>query len=221
MIGIPGWLRLCGVAIPLAAAIYGAAPVWAADIIADWPTVKLPPPPALKPVTLDGKATALLILDLQAPSCTMEQRPRCVESLPKIKALMDRARAAGALVAYTLPGGKIIDPSLAPHEGEVVVQKQGGPDKFLGTDLEQRLKDRGIKTVIITGTSAQGVGIGTGSAAAQRGYTVIYPVDGVSSESAFRELYAAWHMAGGGPPVTTKWVTVTRSDMITFENAKP
>jgi hypothetical protein len=27
-------------------------------------------------------------------------------------------------------------------------------------------------------------------------------------------------MAGGGPPVTTKWVTVTRSDMITFENAK-
>lgn len=30
---------------------------------------------------------------------------------------------------------------------------------------------------------------------------------------------AAWHMAGGGPPVTTKWVTVTRSDMIKFENA--
>jgi hypothetical protein len=37
------------------------------------------------------------------------------------------------------------------------------------------------------------------------------------SESAFREAYAAWHMAGGGPPVTTKWVTVTRSDMITLE----
>jgi hypothetical protein len=45
---------------------------------------------------------------------------------------------------------------------------------------------------------------------------VIYPVDGVASESAFQELYAAWHMAGGGPPVTTKWVTVTRSDMIKF-----
>ena len=48
---------------------------------------------------------------------------------------------------------------------------------------------------------------------------VIYPVDCLPSESAFREAYAAWHMAGGGPPVTTKWVTVTRSDMITFENA--
>jgi nicotinamidase-related amidase len=221
MIGLPGWLRICAVAAPLAAAIYGVGLARAADIIAEWPTVTVPPPPALKPVTLDGKTTALFILDVQAPACTMAERPRCVASIPKIKALMDRARAAGALVAYTLPGGKIADPGLAPHDGEVVVQKQGGPDKFLGTDLEQRLKDRGIKSVIITGTSAQGVGIGTGSAAAQRGYTVIYPVDGVSSESAFRELYAAWHMGGGGPPVTTKWVTVTRSDMIAFAAAKP
>ena len=76
-----------------------------------------------------------------------------------------------------------------------------------------------IKTVILCGTSAQGVGLGTGAAAAQRGYFVIYPVDCLLSESAFREAYAAWHMGGGGPPVTTKWVTVTRSDMISFENA--
>ena len=102
--------------------------------------------------------------------------------------------------------------------GELFDQKPGGPDKFLGNDLDQRLKARGIKTVILCGTSAQGVGLGTGAGAAQRGYYVIYPVDCVLSESAFREAYAAWHMAGGGPPVTTKWVTVTRSDMITFEN---
>jgi nicotinamidase-related amidase len=199
-----------------AAAIGGASPLQAADVIADWSSVTLPPAPELKPVTLDGSTTALLILDIQAPACTMAERPRCVDSIPKIKGLMDRARAAGALVAYTLPTGKIADPGLAPHEGEVVEQKPGGPDKFLGTDLDQRLKARGIKTVIITGTSAQGVGIGTGSASAQRGYNVIYPIDGVSSESPFRELYAAWHMGGGGPPVTTKWVTVTRSDMIKF-----
>ena len=60
---------------------------------------------------------------------------------------------------------------------------------------------------------------GTGAAAAQRGYNVIYPVDCLPSESAFREAYATWHMGGGGPPVTTKWVTVTRSDMIKFETA--
>jgi nicotinamidase-related amidase len=202
--------------IAVATTIGGASPLRAADILADWSSVTLPPAPELKPVTLDGQTTALLILDIQAPACTMAERPRCVDSIAKIKALMDRARAAGALVAYTLPTGKIADPSLAPHDGEVVEQKPGGPDKYLGTDLDQRLKARGIKTVIITGTSAQGVGIGTGSASAQRGYNVIYPIDGVSSESPFRELYAAWHMGGGGPPVTTKWVTVTRSDMIKF-----
>ena len=75
------------------------------------------------------------------------------------------------------------------------------------------------KTVVLCGTSAQGVGLGTGAAAAQRGYSVVYPVDCLPSESAFREGDAAWHMAGGGPPVTTKLVTVTRSDMINFYNA--
>ena len=202
-------------AVAFAAVLGGTSLVRAADIITEWSSVKLPPPPVLKPVTLDGKTTALLIFDMMKRNCGA--RPRCPPIVPKIKALMDRARAAGALVQYTLPdGGTIIDPSIAPHQGEVVAQKHGGPDKFLGSDLNQRLKARGIKTVIICGTSAQGVGIGAGSAAAQRGYKVIYPVDCLASESAFRELYAAYHMAGGGPPVTTRWVTVTRTDMIKF-----
>ena len=215
MARIPGRLHVSAAVIALAAAAYGAAPTSAADVIADWPTLQLPPPPTLKPVTLDPKTTALLLFDFMSTNCN--ERPRCVEAVPKLKALMDRARASGMPVFYTLPGGgKIIDPGIAPHDGEVVDQKQGGPDKFIGSDLDQRLKDRGIKTIILCGTSAQGVGIGTGSGAAQRGYFVAYPVDCMASESAFREAYAAWHMAGGGPPVTTKWVTVTRSDMIKF-----
>jgi nicotinamidase-related amidase len=205
-------------AIALAASCGAAAPAHSADVIADWPTIQMPPPPALKPASVDPKTTALFLFDFMATNCNA--RPRCVEAIPRLKALMERARAAKMLVAYTLPGnGKIVDPGLAPHEGEVVDQKQGGPDKFLGSDLDQRLKDHGIKSVILCGTSAQGVGLGTGAAAAQRGYNVIYPVDCLPAESAFREAYAAWHMAGGGPPVTTKWVTVTRSDMIKFENA--
>lgn len=178
----------------------------------------MPPPPTLKPVTVDPKSTALLLFDFMTENCG--QRPRCVAGVPTLKALHDRARAADMLVAYTLPGGgKIIDEGIAPRDGEVVDQKPGGPDKFLGDDLDQRLKAHGIKTVILCGTSAQGVGLGTGAAAAQRGYYVIYPVDCMLSESAFREAYSAWHMAGGGPPVTTKWVTVTRSDMIAFGSA--
>jgi len=205
-------------AVIVAAAIVAVMPAGATDVTTEWATIQLPPPPALKAVAVEPKTTALLLLDFMTGNCG--ERPRCVAAVPTLKALHDKARAAGMLIAYTLPGGgKIIDQGIAPHEGEVVEQKPGGPDKFLGDDLDQRLKDHGIKTVILCGTSAQGVGLGTGAGAAQRGYKVIYPVDCLLSESAFREAYAAWHMGGGGPPVTTKWVTVTRTEMITFENS--
>src|SRR3954453_15333729 len=156
---------------------------------------------------------------LRPPSALRRRAPTWVPTPPTHKALHDKAPPPSMFVAYTLPGGgKIIDEAMAPREGELFDQKPGGPDKSLGNDLNPPPKARGVKTIIHCGTSAQGVGLGTGSGAAQRGYSVIYPVDCVRSESAFREAYAAWHMAGGGPPVTTKWVTVTRSDMITFEN---
>ena len=203
-------------AVVVAASILVAMPTHATDVTSEWSAIQMPPPPTLKAATVDPKTTALLLLDFMTGNCG--ERPRCVAAVPTLKALHDKARAAGMLIAYTLPGGgKIIDPAIAPREGEVVEQKPGGPDKFLGDDLDQRLKARGVTTVILCGTSAQGVGLGTGAGAAQRGYKVIYPVDCLLSESAFREAYAAWHMGGGGPPVTTKWVTVTRTDMITFE----
>ena len=188
-----------------------------ADILADWATVKPPPVPELKPVTLDGKTTALLILDVMKESCA--RRPRCTAIVPPLKALHDHARAAGAMVFYTLvgrgsPTAADVVAGMTPKEGEWVFQR--GPDKFLGSPLEQRLKDRGIRTVIVTGTSAQGVGIGTGSGAAQRGYKVIVPVDGLASDNSYEEQYAIWHLYKGGPAIVTDQVTVTRADMIKF-----
>src|SRR5215468_5279095 len=210
MPAISRWLSLGAASVAIAASTYSVLPARATDVIAEWSTIQMPPSPTLKPVAVDPKSTALLLLDFMTENCG--QRPRCVAAVPTVKALHYRARAASMLFEYTLPGGgKIIDEGIAPREGEVVDQKPGGPDKFVSDDLDQRLKDHGIKTVIVCGTSAQGVGIGTGAGAAQR--------DCLLSESAFREAYAAWHMAGGGPPVTTKWVTVTRSDMITFGGA--
>jgi nicotinamidase-related amidase len=70
-------------------------------------------------------------------------------------------------------------PAPVPREGEWVVR--GGSDKFIGSDLEQRLKDRGVKTVIVTGTSAQGAVAGTSNGAVQRGYKAVVPVDGMSA----------------------------------------
>jgi nicotinamidase-related amidase len=205
------------VAVTLAIAFLTASPSPAADIIAEWATVKAPPVPELKPVALDSKTTALLILDMMKSGCSA--RPRCVATVPNIKKLHDAARAAGAMVFYTLVGEKpvpaeIIDPGFAPREGEWVAQR--GPDKFLGSGLDDRLKARGIKTVIVCGTSAQGVVIGTGSGAAQRGYKVIVPVDCMSSKDPYMEQYAAWHMFKGGPVIVTSQTTLTRSDMIKF-----
>jgi nicotinamidase-related amidase len=188
------------------------------DVIDDWGSVKIPSAPTLKDVTLDAKTTALLILDLQKPSCTLQRRARCVPTISKIKDLAERAREAGALVFYTFAGSgdphEIADPALAPKEGEWIAQR--GPDKFLGSILEARLKERGIKTVIITGATAQGVVIGTGSGAAQRGFKVIVPVDAMSSDDAYMEQYAAFHMSTGAPAIVTDETTLTRTQMIKF-----
>jgi len=196
-----------------------AASASAADILDDWATVKPPPRPELKPVTLEGSTTALLILDMMKAGCGA--RPRCVATIPNVKRLHDAARAAGVMVWYSLVGSNgmatpadVIDPGFMPRDGEW--ERQGGPDKFLGSNLEEKLKARGIKTVIVCGTSFQGVGIGTGSASAQRGYKVIVPIDCLSSEDPYMEQYAAWHLFKGGPAVVTSQVTLTRSAMVKF-----
>jgi hypothetical protein len=71
-------------------------------------------------------------------------RPRCGTTVPNVKRLLDAARAHDMMVFYTLVGGTptpegMVDPSLAPRVGEWVVR--GGADKFISSDLEQRLKD--------------------------------------------------------------------------------
>ena len=94
---------------------------------------------------------------------------------------------------------------------------RGGSDKFIGSDLEQRLKDRGVKTAIVTGTSAQGAVAGTSNGAVQRGYKAVVPVDGMSAEDPYNEQYTAWHLYKG-PAGLTENVTLTRSDLINFGN---
>jgi nicotinamidase-related amidase len=200
-------------------ATLSALPVQANDITTEWATVKPPPLPELKPATVDPKTTALLILDLMKANCGV--RPRCLATVPNVKKLLDAARAHDMMVFYTLVGqsptlANMVDQSLAPRDGEFVVR--GGADKFIGSDLEMRLKDKGIKTVIVTGTSAQGAVVGTSNGAVQRGYKAVVPVDGMSAEDPYNEQYAAWHLYKGGPVNLTQNVTLTRSDLIRFAN---
>ena len=191
----------------------------AADILDDWSTAKAPAPVEVKPVTIEHGTTALLILDMMKANCGA--RPRCVATVPTVKRLHDSARKAGMMVWYSFVGsdGKAttadqIDPALTAKDGEWA--RQNGPDKFIGSNLEEKLKAGGIKTVIVCGTSFQGVGIGTGGGATQRGYKVIIPIDCLSSEDAYEEQYSAFHLAKGGPVGVTSQVTLTRSSMMKF-----
>lgn len=210
----------CAAAAALALLISFAGSSTAADILDDWSAVKPPPKPELKAVSLEASTTALLILDMMKTNCG--PRPRCVASVPNVKRLHDAARAAGAMVWYSLVGSDNkatpadqIDPGITAREGEWV--RQSGPDKFLGSNLEEKLKARGIKTVIVCGTSFQGAGIGTGTGSAQRGYKVIVPIDCLSSDDTYTEQYSAWHLYKGAPAGITSQATLTRSSMVKFQ----
>jgi nicotinamidase-related amidase len=212
-------LSCCTVAVAAVITALAALPALANDITTEWATVKPPPVPQLKPATVEPKTTALLVLDLMKTNCGA--RPRCVATVPNVRKLLDAARANNMMLFYTLVGAtptpeNMVDAGLAPRAGEYVTR--GGADKFIGSDLEQRLKDKGIKTVIVTGTSAQGAVVGTSNGAAQRGFKAVVPVDGMSAEDPFNEQYAAWHLFKGGPANLTENVTLTRSDLIKFGN---
>jgi nicotinamidase-related amidase len=188
-------------------------PASAQTIVDTWDAVKAPPAPELKSVILDSKATALLLLDFNKQTCNAERRPRCIASIPKVQELLEEARSKGFTIIYSLSAGATstdIARELAPRKGEPVVT--AGPDKFMGTDLEKILMDKGIKTVIVTGTAAHGAVLYTASGAAFRGMQVILPVDGMSAENTYAEQYTAWHLANA-PRVSSK-VILTKIDLI-------
>lgn len=212
----PGILSCAAIA---AVAVLGALPTRANDITTEWTSVKPPPVPELKPATIDPKTTALLVLDFMKGNCGT--RPRCASTVPVANKLIDAARAHDMMVFFTLVGDEpkpdgMVDGIHKPRDGEWI--PRGGADKFINSDLETRLKQRNIKTVIVIGTSAQGAVVGTTNSAVQRGWKAVVPVDGMSAEDAYNEQYAAWHLYKGGPVYLPKNVTLTRSDMITFGN---
>jgi nicotinamidase-related amidase len=191
-------------------------PLSAQSIIEEWATVPVPPPPPLSQVVVDPQTTALLILDITTHTCNMELRPRCIAMLPNVKKLLAVARAKGLFVVYALgalpiPGTTAdILPEAAMAGGEPVVRS--GPDKYLDTNLDQILKDKGIRTVIVVGTASHGAVLHTAAGAVFRGLNVIIPVDGMAAESTYAEQYTVWHLVNA-PRMAGK-VKLTKIDMI-------
>ena len=211
-------IRFRDILLTSSLALAATSNAMAQGVLDDWASVKLPPPPALKPATVDPKTTALLLFDFTTQTCSQERRPRCAASMPKMKKLLEDARARGMFVVYSVAqantGEKDMMPEIAPKAGEPILPPLG-PDKFLNSDFEKMLRDKGVQTIIINGTAAQSTVLHTGGAAALRGFNVIAPIEGMSSNDAFPELYTAYHLTTA-VRVEAK-VTLTRVDMISYK----
>src|SRR5205814_2572882 len=122
----------CATALAIAST-FAAFPAWAGDIVTEWASVKPPPAPQLKPVTVDPKTTALLVLDFMKNNCGA--RPRCVATVPAVKKLIDAARANGMMIAYILTGQNpkyedMIDQSLDQRAGGHLNQHGRGDNQW-------------------------------------------------------------------------------------------
>jgi nicotinamidase-related amidase len=184
----------------------------------------LPAIPAPVAVTLDAKTTALLILDINAVVC--RPNPDCTATLPAISALLNKARAAKAPVLYSSTSnadGPIATlEEVAPRNGEPVVVARA--NKFVGTDLEEMLKQRKITTVVVVGSAANGAVMYTAFHANTKGFTSVIAEDGLSSPKPINTVLARYQLLNqpgfynsDNTPLADKKATLSRSDLITFK----
>jgi nicotinamidase-related amidase len=180
-------------------------------------TPTIPSPVA---VNVDPKTTAYLVLDLTSTICS--PRPSCVAALPAAVALLKKARDAGSLVVYSdTPGTSTILPEVAPNPNDPKVT--GRADKFIATNLDDVLKGKGIKTVVVVGYVANGAVLYTTFGANIRGYTAVVAVDGTGAEDPFAVLLTRYQLLNEpgfanpqNTPMSEGKVTLSRSDLITF-----
>ncbi|WP_330259662.1 cysteine hydrolase [Streptomyces murinus] len=162
--------------------------------------------PAALPV-IDPARTALLAMDLQAGILPLVPDPDAL--VERVKGAIADVRAAGGAIGYVrvafteddwaaipetnksfspLAAAKRnhhedpdtqVDARITPEDGDIVVRKVriGAAST---TDLYERLRERGIDTLILSGISTSGVVLSTLTDAADRDYRVIVLSDGVA-----------------------------------------
>ncbi len=169
--------------------------------------IPVPPYDVSQEVSLDPQRTCVLVVDMQNDFVKEGGKlvvPTAAVTIPTIKGLLERARAAGAVVAYTqdshLPhdpefpiwgehclvgtwGWEVV-PELAPQPGDLIYPKRRY-DGFYGTTLDHDLRVRGIDTLVIVGTVANICVLHTAGSAALRWLKLVIPRDGISALTEF------------------------------------
>jgi nicotinamidase-related amidase len=207
---------------PLAEAT-SAAPSATPSISPSPPTPTSPIPRIPDPVAVEipVKGAALLVLDITSVICP--PRPTCVASVPKIAALVKKARDAKVPVIYsqTPTAGSTYVADIAPQPGDATVT--GRADKFYGTNLEQILKDKAVDTAVVVGSAANGAVLYTTFGLGLRGITVVVAQDGISGDPEFTETLTRWQLLNepgfanvNNTPLDKGHVTLSTTDKITF-----
>lgn len=147
-----------------------------------------------------------MLNDFLLPGAPFESVRAREQLLPRLKPLLAACRRSGMLIVYAgqtsrangsdlgllgqiypvlhegracvagTPGADVFH-ELAPQPEDVIVAKRRF-DAFYGTDLDLVLRQRGIDTVIITGTSTSVGTETTARAAVVRDFRVVFPSDG-------------------------------------------
>jgi nicotinamidase-related amidase len=186
-------------------------------------TLQMPaiPDPAL--VTLDPKTTALVVLDYVESICNAQ--PSCKDKmLPAMTPFMERVRKAGLTVAYGTREQNMSKwlKDVAPNPSDIKVINTA-QDRFYNTDLDNALKAKGIKTLIIVGWKVSGSVTYTSVGAMAHDYTVVIPVDTTSAGSDYETTIGFFNVLNSGnanlanEPLKPKATTLSRTDMITFQ----
>jgi nicotinamidase-related amidase len=175
--------------------------------------------PEAKPLALDGKSSAVLVLDLNA-RC-QDAKQVCSKLMTPVGEFLEKTRAAGVPIIYTVsaaakgtPLGEVAAP-LKRKESETVIYPDAF-DKFLGGELQAWLKDKGAKTLIITGSSSNAAVLYTATSAARmHRYSVVIPMDGINASSSYEQEYTL-HQFTVLPSEANKLFQFTQLSMITF-----
>lgn len=137
-------------------------------------------------------STALVVLDVQEsfrarPDDWAAVSPRDIAE--RVRDLVGRSREAGREVVWVLhtePGtGTVFDPDLGhvtllpglePRAGEIVLTKTSH-NAFTSTDLDRRLRDRGVDEVVVCGIRTEQCCETTARVAADLGHGVTFVLD--------------------------------------------
>ena len=177
---------------------------------------KLPEPEA---ITVDIFKTAVLVLD-GSRRWGNPDLP-CHRLIPAIPDFLDRARAVGLPIVYTVsfrnkgtPEGQVYA-GLNRRPCEPVIYPDGF-NKFTGGELQSYLDVFDIDTLIITGYRSNISVLNTATQATRElHYQVIIPVDGMTAITDYEQEYTLFHFTVL-PAQAARRFKFTRLDMISF-----